>query len=133
MVVDTMVYAYALLGVTEFRDSASRVFDDHGPICVPDTLWAELANVFWQWVRHRDLDPALALELMTDAEALTDHITSSTSLWRPALELALQHNHPVYDTLFIALAQREGTRVVTFDRKLLERFPDWTVAPNEIR
>ncbi len=55
------------------------------------------------YVRNNILNPQRPCAA---AEALTDHITSGTSLWRPALEFALQHNHPVYDTLFIALAQR---------------------------
>jgi len=128
MVVDTMVYAYALLGVPEHREAASATFDET-PVIVPDTLWAELANVFWQWVRRHELDPALASEMMEDAEALTDRVVTSESLWRPALDLAIEHAHPVYDTLFIALAQREDTRVATFDRRMLERFPEWTIRP----
>jgi len=128
MVVDTMVYAYALLGVPEHREAASATFDET-PVIVPDTLWAELANVFWQWVRRHELDPALASEMMEDAEALTDRVVTSESLWRPALDLAIEHAHPVYDTLFIALAQREDTRVATFDRRMLERFPEWTTRP----
>jgi len=128
MVVDTMVYAYALLGVPEHREAASATFDET-PVIVPDTLWAELANVFWQWVRRHELDPALASEMMEDAEALTDRVVTSESLWRPALDLAIEHAHPLCDTLFIALAQREDTRVATFDRRMLERFPEWTIRP----
>lgn len=129
MVVDTMVYAYALLGVTEYREASSAVFEDDSPVIVPDTLWAELANVFWQWVCRRELDPVLASDLMEDAEALTDRVVTSEALWRPALDLAIEHVHPVYDTLFIALARHEGTRVATFDRRMIERFPEWTVRP----
>lgn len=129
MVVDTMVFAYALLGVTEYRETVSAVFEDDSPVIVPDTLWAELANVFWQWSRRYELDPELTSELMEDAEALTDHVVTCESLWRPALALAIEHDHPVYDTLFVALARREQTRVATFDRRLLVQFPEWTVLP----
>ncbi|MDZ7829353.1 MAG: type II toxin-antitoxin system VapC family toxin [Halofilum sp. (in: g-proteobacteria)] len=66
---------------------------------------------------------------MTDAEALTDHMVTSEVLWRPALDLGMEHGHPVYDTLFIALARHQGTRVATFDRRLIERFPEWTMRP----
>ncbi|MDZ7749124.1 MAG: hypothetical protein U5K43_10050 [Halofilum sp. (in: g-proteobacteria)] len=45
VVVDTMVYAYALLGVTEYRDAAARTFAAGEPVLVPDSLWAELGNV----------------------------------------------------------------------------------------
>jgi len=32
--------------------------------------------------------------------------------------------HPVYDTLLVTLAQREGMRVATFDQRTIERFPE---------
>jgi predicted nucleic acid-binding protein len=48
---------------------------------------------------------------------------------KPAFDLAVEHDHPVYDTLFIALAQREGLRVATFDRRMLDRFPAWAFEP----
>jgi predicted nucleic acid-binding protein len=38
IVVDTMVYADALLGVERFRDGALEVFDGTETVLVPDTL-----------------------------------------------------------------------------------------------
>jgi len=129
MVVDTMVYAYALLGVPEYREASTGIFGNDSPVVVLDTLWAELANVFWQWVRRHELDATLAAELMEDAEAMTNRVVSCESLWRPALDLAVEDDHPVYDTLFIALARREGLRVATFDRRMIARFPTWSFEP----
>jgi predicted nucleic acid-binding protein len=88
-----------------------------------------LSNVLWQWVRRNALAPEMAATLMEDAEALTSRVVTSEALWRPALALAIEYSHPVYDTLFIALAQREHTHVVTFDQRLLGRFPDWSMKP----
>jgi predicted nucleic acid-binding protein len=124
MVIDTMVYAYALLGVTPYREPAVRAFEHDSPILVPDTLWAELANVLWQWVRHHGLEPAVAMSLMEDAEGLTSGVVASEDLWRRGLALAIEYDHPVYDTLFVTLAQREGMRVATFDQRMIERFPE---------
>ena len=36
-----------------------------------------------------------------------------------AIRLAIAHDRPVYDFMYIALAQRLGTRVVTADRRLV--------------
>jgi predicted nucleic acid-binding protein len=41
-----------------------------------------------------------------------------------ALDLALRRDHPVYDCLYVALAQREGLPLLTADRRLAERFRD---------
>jgi len=48
---------------------------------------------------------------MEDAEALTDDAVTCESLWRPALALAIEHDYPVYDTLFVTLARRAPTRI----------------------
>ena len=121
MVVDTMVFAYALLGVEEFREKAIGVLEKAKSMAVPDTIRAELANVLWQWVRHRGVDPAHAFSAMEDAESLYSKVLSSEALWQHALALAIEHDHPVYDTLFVSAAER--TRVVTFDARLQQAFP----------
>lgn len=55
MVVDTMVFSYALLGIAGVRDEAVRVVDAVIYIRVPDSFRAELGNVVWQWVKHREI------------------------------------------------------------------------------
>ena len=40
------------------------------------------------------------------------------------MELAVQASHPFYDALFIAAATKEQVQVITFDRKLAEKFPE---------
>lgn len=129
MVVETMVYAYALVGVPEYRNESAGIFDNDTPVFEPDARWAELGNVLWQWVRRHELDDALAVALMEDAEAITGRVVTCESLWRPALDLAIEHDHPMYDTLFIAFAQREGLRVATFDRRMIDRCPAWAFEP----
>jgi predicted nucleic acid-binding protein len=49
-VVDTTVFAYALLGVPEFGDEALAVLEAATEIHVPDSFRVELVNVVWQWV-----------------------------------------------------------------------------------
>jgi predicted nucleic acid-binding protein len=123
MVVDTMVFAYALLGVEEFREKAIGVLEKAKSVAVPDTIRAELANVLWQWVRHRGVDPAHAFSAMEDAESLYSKVLSSEALWQHALALAIEHDHTVYDTLFVSAAEQERTRVVTFDVRFQQAFP----------
>ena len=63
VVFDSMVVAYALLGVTEFRDEATQALEIAEEIWVPDSFRAELVNIFWQWVEFRCLLPKLLLPL----------------------------------------------------------------------
>ena len=129
MVVDTMVFAYALLGVPDYREIALAALEKSNPIVVPDSCYAELANVVWQWTRTKEISPETGLALLADAEALITRSHPTTRLWSQALRLAIDADHPAYDTLFIAAAQHEGTRVVTFDKRLQDAFPDWALAP----
>lgn len=124
MVIDTMVFAYALLKVEGQYDQAIAALETAEQIVVPDSLFAELGNVVWQWIQFRQLPLEIGLEVLEDAEALVDKIIPSAYIREVALELAVRANHPFYDALFIAAAIREQVQVITFDRKLAEKYPD---------
>lgn len=124
MVIDTMVFAYALLRVEDKHEQAIAALETAEQIIVPDSLFAELGNVIWQWVQFQHLALQTGLEVLKDAESLVDKVVPSPRIWDMALELAVQASHPFYDTLFVATAIQDQTQVVTFDRKLAARFPD---------
>jgi predicted nucleic acid-binding protein len=124
MVIDTMVFAYALLRVEDKHEQALAALEEAGQIIVPDSLFAELGNVVWQWIQFRQLPLHIGLEVLADAEALVDKVVSSARIRERALELAVQAGHSFYDTLFVAAAIQEKTQLVTFDRKLAAKFPD---------
>ena len=124
MVVDTMVFAYALLGVEEFRQDATATLEQADTITVPDSFRVEMANVLWQWIKHRQVSIETALQIMDDTESLISRTLSAEDLWERALVLSVNSNHPAYDTYFIAAAEIENPQVVSFDKKLKAIFPD---------
>ncbi len=132
MVVDTMVLAYALLGVAKFRDEALHVLEAVDRIIVPDSVRAELSNVMWQWVTKEGVSLEVATATFYDAESLFTHVLPTSQLWERALALAVAKGHPAYDTLFVAAAEQMETRVVTYDSKMRRRFPEHTVAPRDV-
>ncbi|MFH2010791.1 MAG: type II toxin-antitoxin system VapC family toxin [bacterium] len=131
LVVDTMVLAYGLLGVEEFREEALEVLQ-RGDIIAPDSLRAELANVVWQWVRSTPVSTQTGVDILSDADRLVSAFVPADVLWERALELAVRHDHPAYDTLFIALAELADARLVTYDAKLLTSFPERTITPSTL-
>lgn len=131
MVVDTMVFAYALLGAEGYRDAAMEVLDSSEAVVVPDSIRAELGNVVWQWVRQRGVDIDTGFAAMEDAEALYTRVISAELLWEEALALAVDAAHPFYDTLFVAAAEKENSRVVTFDARLKSAFPERVLTVDE--
>jgi predicted nucleic acid-binding protein len=124
MVVDTMAFAYALLGVEEFRQDATAILEQADTISVPDSFRVEMANVLWQWIKHRGVSIETAFQIMDDTESLISRTLSGENLWERALVLSMNSNHPAYDTYFIAAAEMENTQVVSFDKKLKAIFPD---------
>ncbi len=121
-VLDTQLFLYAFLNVAPFRRSAFETLDACEAIWAPDSLRAEVANATWQWIRSRNLPTAEGRDVLIETDALVDHFVPADELWLRALDLAVQHEHPVYDTLFVALAEQQGLPLVTFDRSLLKRF-----------
>ena len=124
MVVDTMVFAYALLGLKGFRQDATAILEQADTISVPDSFRVEMANVLWQWISHRKVSIETTLQIMDDTERLINRTLSGENLWERALQLSVDSNHPAHDTYFIAAAEMENTQVVSFDKKLKAVFPE---------
>ncbi|MDJ0657768.1 MAG: type II toxin-antitoxin system VapC family toxin [Xanthomonadales bacterium] len=121
-VVDTNVLAYAVFGQAEVSDAALGLLKRKGEITVPDLLFAELANVAWQQVRHSRFDPGAAQAALLDAHALVDVSLPTADLMTRALELAIAADHSAYDAVFVAAAEAQNTHLLTFDRRLVDRF-----------
>ena len=77
VVIDIMVFAYALLGVPQFRDESLKVLHHAGEILVPDSYRAELLNVAWQWVQNKAVPLAIAVDVLDDAQALVSHVITT--------------------------------------------------------
>ncbi|MBD2493848.1 type II toxin-antitoxin system VapC family toxin [Nostoc sp. FACHB-280] len=124
MVIDTMVFAYALLRVENRYEQAIAALETVDQIVVPDSLFAELGNVIWQWIQFRQLPLQIGLDTLQDAEALVDVMIPSSQIRDAALRLAVEASHSFYDTLFVAAAIQSDTQVLTYDQKLAAKFGD---------
>lgn len=79
------------------------------------------------YLRRKILTLDEALRLQAEAEALlagNEYEVDS----RRVLELVHDSDCTAYDCEFVALAQRLSIKVVTMDRKMLNAFPQHTVA-----
>ena len=128
MVFDTNVIAYALLGVDDYASEALDALAAAPEIWAPESLRAELVNTVWQWIRFSDTSLETGLEVLRDTEALVTRFFPLSGIWETALELAVVREHPAYDTLFVALAATTGSRIVTYDQQVIQRFPEWALS-----
>ena len=87
----------------------------------PDMILAECANVAWRRVRSRAVPQAQAQAFLKTLPRWFDSLAPSERLHEAAFAMAVALNHPVYDCLYLALAERERTRMVTADRVFYKR------------
>ena len=86
-------------------------------LIAPDILTAEIANTLWKRMRRGDLDRQATLEAGNYFRSICPLLHPIESLWRPALRLAIDRDHPVYDCLYLALAEELPGDLMTADER----------------
>jgi predicted nucleic acid-binding protein len=102
-------------------DQALALLDGDGRLQAPDVIFAEVANAMW--VRLRGVDGSQANAVLQAVEGLgriLDRTVPVPLLLPRAVELAFRLTHPVYDCLYLALAERDQSKVVTADKRLVD-------------
>lgn len=102
-------------------DAANRLRDREDELLAPDLLLVEVANALWRKtaakeISAREADAALALVGRSGIDLLP-----TGPLLPRAMEVARRLDHPVYDCVYLALAEREQAALVTADQRLLRR------------
>jgi len=116
-VVDASVVAEFIVGGT-YTPNARVLFRGAlgGDIfSVPELCLAECTNVIWKMARFRGMPPDQAVAALRDLKALPLKRAATKSVLSTALLIGLKHDLAIYDSLYIALAQRTGNAFVTLD------------------
>lgn len=95
----------------------TRYLQGRDTAIAPDLLVSECGNVFWRRCRQGDLTPEEANESLADLLTLNIPLVSASSLAQTALQLALQHQRTMYDSLYLALAQERDCQLMTADER----------------
>lgn len=113
-VVDTSVL---LKWVVAEEDSAVALQWVGRPLVAPDLYRLELANAFWKKILRGEMTEAQASRGLGEVD---DGLVAFPSgpLVERALSLAVELGHPVYDCVFLALAQSLSVQLLTADRRL---------------
>lgn len=90
-------------------------------LVVPSLFWVETANALAMKVKRRELTRAAAADAWRDlVDAPLDVVSISADTISPALTLALDLQHTVYDCAYLAIALEVGCPVVTVDRRFAQ-------------
>ena len=103
---------------TDPGTEAALRLPDH-TLFAPDLLLVECANALWRKQRLGELNAEevfLGTKLLTSGQIEFEGVHP---LVQDALQLALALGHPVYDCVYLALAQQRHITLVTADTRLL--------------
>ena len=97
--------------------SAVKLLESENDLFVPDLLYPELGNVIWKKVRKKELDVAIAQEILWGMQKMSLEILSSKPLLSAAFDIADSLDRSVYDSIYLAAACDQDTVLVTADLK----------------
>jgi predicted nucleic acid-binding protein len=99
-------------------EAAATLLLGQQPLLAPDIMPVEVANALWKKVRRRDLPEADLGGALTRLLASDIVLSPTVSLLLRATRLAVQTGHPVYDCVYVALAEQQGAALATADIRL---------------
>jgi len=120
VVVDTSV-ALTWMIPESISGQAVELLDASYTLIAPDLLLLELGNVLWKKVRKGDLTRETADRVARDLPESFDALYPAAGLVQRARSLSHDLDHPIYDLVFLALAEREDCPLVTGDGRLAKR------------
>jgi predicted nucleic acid-binding protein len=130
VVVDASVVIKWALPETD-REIALRLLNESDHFIAPDFLYVETANAIWKHVRRGEITSEAGLKLIAEIDAVAIEAVPCSDLATAAYRIAVDYGRSVYDALYVALAIRRNTRLITADDRLfnaLAKVPE--IAPH---
>ena len=94
----------------------------------PDLIHAECANVLWKLASRNEIPSLAATVAIRAMQADPMEIVATRSVMEEALRLALELQHPAYDCVFAALAQRAACPMITADKTFVRKMEGHSIA-----
>jgi predicted nucleic acid-binding protein len=119
LVVDASVALKWFLLEEPHASQALAIVQGGDALIAPDFLVAEVCNAAWRSALLGRLTHSQLDEIATSVPRFFGALVSTTGLAPLAVAIARQLDHPVYDCLYLALAEAEQASFVTADLQLL--------------
>jgi predicted nucleic acid-binding protein len=121
LVIDASVALKWFLPDEPHMDEALAVVQEGSPLVAPDILIAEVCNGAWRSARLGRISQQQVAEIAAIAPRFFDALVPAANLASRAVAIAGQLDHPVYDCLYLALAELRQIRLITADAQLLTK------------
>jgi len=103
----------------EMRRIRDLYLNGKAAIYVPSLLFVELANALRHVGGLTSADIANAIEAL---KSLRLNVISDLEILDRAIEIAFNYDITVYDAIYVALAKATSSRLITYDKELLNKF-----------
>ncbi|MBN4004621.1 type II toxin-antitoxin system VapC family toxin [Nostoc sp. LPT] len=113
-----------------YSDAARRLVTNNHTFLVPDFFFPEVGNVLWKRVRSGEDTAENARQTLTDLNAVPVEVYLSQPLMPLALDIAIQSDRAVYDSLYLAFAITQQCQMVTADEKFYNALKTSSYASN---
>ncbi len=113
----------------------ARLAADEVELLAPRLLMAEVSNALLTGVRRRRWSGTAADGAQALLRQLPVRLADEPRDLDRAWDLARRYdNHPIYDLLYVALAERHRTQLITADAKLRQTLLglDWIIGPEQL-
>ena len=114
-------------------EAARRWLDVSHDYIAPDSLFPEVGNVVWKKVRRKELEETEGRQLVMDLAQVAVETVATRSLLQDGLALALTAGITVYDAMYLTLAVRLETEVITGDERFADKIAEHPVLVKHIR
>jgi predicted nucleic acid-binding protein len=98
--------------------AARRLLLAGNDLIAPSLLLSEVQNVMWKKLRAGQVTAEQGRLVAASLRSFFAHVEPDEKLVEAAWALAAARDHPVYDCLYVALAQRAGAHLATFDKRM---------------
>ncbi len=93
----------------------------NGVTCVaPDLVLVETSNTAWKKVKRGEMTQAQGDAMVQTLSLYFDRLVPTDALLVRAYALTHRLDHPLYDCLYLALAEQEAVSLITDDQRLLK-------------
>lgn len=116
MILDANVAVY--WAVPGAHVQAARAIMERDDLAAPSIMIAEAANALVNHARAGTIERGQIAPMVAMIRRAVDTLVMDADLVPDATEIALAHNHKIYDCLYLALALRRREALATADRRL---------------